>query len=179
MKDLGYRKATKDDILSIANIITALLGTCNLNGNKSATDNNIQEISKTINMYYVCEIDNKIIGACGLSNLRSVDSFNLGLSNVREIFYLVVDKNYQGNGIGTNLLNLCCKNVNNDIIYDACGDNGEYVNSKFVLEKCGFELYKNLGTSYYKDNNYCFLCVNNNKNCNSCLAEIWIKKANS
>lgn len=92
--------------------------------------------------------------------------------------YLVVDKDYQGKGIGTKLLKLCCDNVKNDIIYEAWGDNGKYVNSKFMLEKCEFELYKDLGLTYYKDLNYCDMCVNKDKICNSCLAQIWIKKPN-
>lgn len=71
---------------------------------------------------------------------------------------------------------MCCKNQDVTILYEAWGDNGEYVNSKIVLEKCGFELYKDLGNDYYKKNNYCKLCVNRDKECDSCLAQIWIKR---
>lgn len=104
------------------------------------------------------------------------DNYNLGFSNIREILYLVVDKNYQGNGIGTNLLKKSIENINEKIIYEAWGDNGKYVNSKYVLERCGFNLIKDLGNDYYKNNNYCPLCINKDKNCNSCLAQIWVKE---
>lgn len=73
-------------------------------------------------------------------------------------------------------MNLCVDNQENDILYEAWGDNGEYVNSKYILEKCGFKLYKDLGKDYYKNHGYCSLCVNNDKECKSCLAQIWLKR---
>lgn len=173
---IKYRKALESDIKDVAKLVTELLGTCNLNKDKSILDNNIDEISRDINNYYICEENKKIIGACGISNLMKNDSFNLGLSDIKEILYLVVDKDYQRRGIGTELLNLCILNQNCDILYEAWGDNGQYVNSKFILEKVGFELYKDLGKDYYKNNGYCDLCVNKEKNCNSCLAQIWIER---
>lgn len=176
MKQLLYRKANKNDINQIADLVTKLIGTCNLNPKKSIMDNNIDEISKTINDYYVCESGNKIVGACGLSDVMDNDRYGFGFKNSREILYLVVDNDYQKKGIGTTLLKKCCENIDETIIYEAWGDNGEYVNSKYLLEKANFKLYKNLGNDYYKKHNYCALCCNKNKKCDSCLAEIWIKK---
>lgn len=87
----------------------------------------------------------------------------------------MVDEKFQNNGIGTKLLELCSNNNGNDIVYEAWGDNGKYVNSKFLLERCGYVIIKDLGNEYYKAHKYCPKCVNRNKECNSCLAQIWIK----
>ena len=172
---LKYRKSRITDINNIATLVTNLLGTCNLNNHESIMDNNIESISKTIDNYYVCEVDTKIVGACGISDIKD-DDYNLGLKKIKEILYLVVDKNFQNQGIGTRLLNMCINNQDCDIIYEAWGDNGEYVNSKFLLEKLGFKIHKDLGKTYYKDNGYCPLCVNKDRRCYSCLAQIWIKR---
>ncbi len=173
-----YRKAKNDDIIDIAKLVTDLLGTCNLNLNKSILENNVDSITKDINNYYVCLYNNKIIGACGLSDIMGKDRYNFKLENIREILYLVVNKKYQRLGIGTKLLDICSNGVSEKIIYEAWGDNGKYVNSKFILEKCGYKLYKDLGNDYYKKHNYCKECVNRDKECNECLAEIWIKQNN-
>ena len=47
------------------------------------------------------------------------DNYNLGFNNIREILYLVVSHEYQGNGIGTALLNMCIKNINEMVVYEA------------------------------------------------------------
>lgn len=174
--NIEYRKAQYKDVYGIAQLVSNLLGTCSLNLNKSIIDNNIDEISKTIENYYVCEYNNKIIGACGISDIKKNDNYGFNLKNIKEILYLVVDKQYQRRGIGTKLLNLCVDNQENDILYEAWGDNGEYVNSKYILEKCGFKLYKDLGKDYYRNHGYCSLCVNNDKKCKTCLAQIWLKR---
>lgn len=173
---MKYRKAISNDINYIANLVTDLLGTCNIESEKPILESNIEEISKDINNYYVCIIDDKIVGACGISDVLECDKYSLNLKNVKEILYLVVNKEYQGRGIGTNLLKLCSNNNEYDIIYEAWGDNGRYVNSRFILEKCGYEIIKDLGNDYYKKNNYCYKCINRDKNCNKCIAQIWIKQ---
>lgn len=176
MQKIIYRKATINDTIEIASLVAKLIGTCNLDKTKSILDNNIDEISTSIDKYYVCIINGHVVGACGISDLKVEDEFDLKLKNIREILYFVVEKEHQRNGIGTTLLNKVCKGVKEKILYEAWGDNGKYVNSKYVLERCGFELIKDLGNSYYYQHNYCSFCVNNNKNCNSCLAQIWIKQ---
>ena len=86
----------------------------------------------------------------------------------------MVNNNYQKKGIGTKLLQLCCDGIDDVILYEAWEDKEE-VNSKYLLEKCGFKLLKDLGDNYYKDNGYCMFCVNRDKECNKCKAELWIK----
>lgn len=172
---MNYRKAMVKDIKDISYLVTNLLGTCNINSSKSILESNIEEISKTIENYYVCVINDKVVGACGISDIQKQDNYNLGFKNIREILYLVVDKEYQNKGIGTKLLELCSSNNKYDIIYEAWGDNSKYVNSKYLLEKCGYVLFKDLGKNYYKSHKYCPKCINRNKLCNECLAQIWVK----
>ena len=177
-----YRKAKQEDLSGIARIVTNLIGTCNVDINdkliKSSDDifdKNIDTIKEEVENYYVCEADNTIVGACGISNVLTKNNYGLKLGKYREILYLAVDDKYQNRGIGTKLMRICCENNAYPIVYEAWGDNGKYVNSKFLLEKLGFTVLKNLGTSYYKEQGYCPFCVNRYKSCNSCLAEIWIK----
>ena len=49
------------------------------------------------------------------------------------------------------------------------------VNSKFILEKCGYKMIKDLGKDYYRKQNYCDKCVNKEKECYECMAQIWVK----
>ena len=177
--NIRYRKANAKDLDEIAGIITKLLGTCNIDIYNSTIQNNNQiivrnkeELKKDIKNYYVCEYDNQIIGACGISNIIDEPKYNL--THYREILYLVVDSKYQRCGIGTELMQLVWNNKKETIIYEAWGDK-EYVNSKFLLKKLGFKLFRDLGDTYYKDSGYCPFCINRYKNCNSCKAEIWIK----
>jgi N-acetylglutamate synthase-like GNAT family acetyltransferase len=80
-----YRKANIDDLDSIVNLVTNLLGTCNIDDNKSTKDKsdiinkNRNEIKKDIDKYYVCEIDKKIIGACGISDIKNKNKYDLDL----------------------------------------------------------------------------------------------------
>ena len=180
--NIKYRRANIADLNGIANLVTDLLGTCNIdkNNRKLKTKNEIiidnkNEIQNDINNYYVCEVDNRSIGACGISDIKTKNDYGIiNLGQYREILYLVVDSNYQKKGIGTKLMHLCCYNIYYKILYEACGDKN-YVNSKFLLESLGFKLLKDLGDYYYKENNYCPYCINRNRNCNSCRAELWIK----
>ena len=181
INNFKYRKADINDLAEIANLVTDLLGTCNIDkkDTKLKTKNeiindNIKEIQKDINNYYVCEENNQIVGACGISDIKTNNDYGLDIGKYREILYLVIKSDYQKQGIGTKLMHLCCDNIKEQIIYEAWGDK-EYVNSKFLLERLGFKLLKDLGDTYYKDNNYCSYCINRNNNCNSCKAQIWIK----
>lgn len=181
MNDFKYRKANQKDLDRLAILITKHLGTCNVNKSNSKIktleeiiQSNKDEIEKDIKNYYVCEYNNIIIGACGISNIKNNNIYKLDLGKYREILYLVVDNEYQKNGIGTKLMHLCCDNNKEKIIYEAWGDK-EYVNSKFLLKKLDFILLKDLGDTYYKDNGYCPYCINRDKECNKCKAEVWIK----
>lgn len=179
---MNYRKANINDLKSISILVTDLLGTCNIKygsieiNRDDIVKDNEEEIIKDINNYYVCEINNHIIGACGISDIKNKNKYNLDINKYREILYLVVAKDYQGKGIGTKLLQLCCNEIKDKIIYEAWGDKEE-VNSKYLLEKCGFKILKDLGDTYYKDNGYCKFCVNRDKKCTSCKAELWIRNA--
>ena len=181
---LIFRKAKQADACQIANLVTKLLGTCDvrkLRGlGKTASvrtiyNRNKRQISKDIQNYFVCLDGCKIVGACGIS--APIEDCPYDLENIKkyqEILYLVVDNSYQRKGIGTSLLQMCCQQQTAPLIYEAWGV--EDINSRVPLERCGFSSIKNLGTSYYKDNGYCPLCVNRNSNCNSCCAEVWIKQ---
>lgn len=180
---LEFRKANLNDLDKITFLVTKLIGTCNINlkdkRNKTFEDifkENKNSIEDDIEKYYVCENEGNLIGACGISDIKKGNNYELSSDIYREILYLVVDENFQKCGIGTKLMLLCIEN--NDtvpIIYEAWGDNGEYVNSKYLLEKLNFSMLKDLGNDYYKNNGYCSYCVNRDKECNTCLAQIWVK----
>lgn len=184
MKNLIYRKAKKSDVESMAILVTKNLGTSNINNTTKKTMDTIEiikdnkvEIEKEFENYYVCEADHEIVGICGISSVRGGNVYHLNLGTYREILYLVVEKEYQKKGIGTKLMHLCCDNNTEKIVYEAWGDQ-DYVNSKFLLQKLSFHLFKDLGNTYYKDHGYCPYCVNRNQNCNRCKAEIWVKDGN-
>ena len=110
---IKYRNATINDINEIYNLVTNLLENCNINKkyNNQITKEDIfnenkEEIIKDINNYYVCEVDNHIVGACGVSDIKHDNIYNIEINNYREILYLIVDDNYQRKGIGTELLKL-------------------------------------------------------------------------
>lgn len=70
IENIRYRKANISDLNEIANLITNLLGTCNIDRNDKELKTkqeiiieNIKEIKEDICNYYVCETDNKVIGA--------------------------------------------------------------------------------------------------------------------
>ena len=180
MEKLKFRKANIADAEQIGLLISNLLGTNNITNNENEStlkiiEKNIYHVKENINNYIVCCFNNNIVGACGLSKVMHENIYNIkNLPQFREILYLVVDKEFQKQGIGTKLLKLNCENIIEPIIYEAWGD-GDYVNSKFLLQKCDFKFLKDLGNTYYKDNGYCPSCVNRNKKCYSCHAEIWVK----
>ena len=89
---MEYRKAIISDINCIAQLVTDLIGSCNIKSKKSILETNIEDITKDINNYYVCIINGKIVGTCGISNVIKSDKYNLNLNNIREILYLAVDK---------------------------------------------------------------------------------------
>ena len=85
-----YRKANKSDINNIAMLVTKLLGTCNISKNNTPDlaqihNKNIEEIMKNIRNYYICEENNNIIGACGISDLKKKNMYGLELKRYKEI----------------------------------------------------------------------------------------------
>lgn len=178
---INYRKAEKNDIFSITKLVSDLLGTSYYDNTRKdiATyeeifENNKKVIEEQINNFYVAYTNNKIIGTCGYSdNIKSLP-YNIDIKKpYRRLTYIAVHPQYQNQGIGYNLTKLCC-NTPYPILCEAWGDNGKYVNTKFILEKLGFIMVKDL-QNYYKQNNNCPFCVNRNKNCTSCMCQIWIK----
>ena len=153
-KNFIYRKACIDDLEAVADLVANLLGTCNIWKDKNMKDEyeiinaNKKEIEKDITKYYVCEIENKIIGACWISDIKNENNYGLDLWKYREILYLVVDNKYQKMGIWTKLLKKCIENINEKIIYEARWDKDE-VNSKALLEKLNFKLLKFVTKSIY------------------------------
>ena len=173
------RKMQLQDLDIATQIVTETIGTCNVDDCENiATEEEIfnrnkKYISKNIHNMAILEKDSQIIAVSGLGDI--LDDF-FGIEKAREVLFLCVDKNFQRQGYGTKLLKEIIKNVNENIVYEAWGDNGKYVNSHFVLEKLGFSMYKDLGT-YYFDNHYCHYCINRNIKCNpkNCLCQIWLK----
>ena len=91
--ELIYRKAESTDIDQISSLITDLIGTCDFyditNGAKSTRvikKMNTEHVKFNMNNYFVCVCDNKILGACGISNIKKADHYGLKLKKYREIF---------------------------------------------------------------------------------------------
>ena len=164
--NLVYRKAEKSDIDQIVDVINKTLG--------DIRENTKNEIKNNINCYLVCEIDGKIIGVCGISEKQNIQKYGRSFNGYREILYTGVLEKYRGNGIATKLLGMCCDGVTDGILYEAWGD-GDKVNAYKVLKRNGFKFMEDLGDTYYKDNGYCPYCINREKGCVKCKAEIWLK----
>lgn len=181
----NYRKATMHDLEDISDLISREIGTCEIDTNEEKKKNfkeikeiNKKELSFSVLNYFICEIEDKVVGACGISELLPKDHYEMNYTNCKEILYCAVDHKYQRRGIGTKLMELCCENTNDTIIYEAWGANKEYVNSKYILEKLNFKMIKDLGNDYYKKRGYCPYCVNRNKICDSCSAQLWVREGN-
>lgn len=182
------KRAGKNDVEQMARLVTDELGTCSFDKNstrKTCSKETIQalnlaDINLTYKNYYVATLGQKVVGICGISPVKTTFPIEYRLGKnfpYHEILYFVVSRDYQRMGIGSNLLGRVVEEVRGEgvpIIYEAWGD-GEYVNSKFVLEKFGFKPLSNLGDDYYRANGYCAYCKNRHKNCKSCHAELWIK----
>ena len=175
------RKARQSDLPQMALLITKNIGTCDVlptdtrGGVKEEIifSRNLKHCTANLNKYFVYEKDGKVVGICGISNIKSKkNSYGVNLPKYKEVLYLVTDKDQQRQGIGSALLNFCTKNHSYPIVYEAWGE--KQTNSKVLLEKLGFELIKDLGRDYYKNLNYCPTCSCSHKNCNSCAAELWI-----
>ena len=122
----------------------------------------------------MCESNGEIVGVCGISKKQNIQRYGRSFNGYRDILYLAVVEQYRGNGIATKLLGMCCDGVRDGILYEAWGD-GDKVNAYKVLKRNGFKFMDDLGDTYYKDNGYCPYCINREKGCVKCKAEIWLK----
>ena len=177
--NLVYRKAEKSDIDQIVKIITDNIGTSNILKSLTVDSHIIEkqnkyEIESDIDGYCVCESNGKIVGVCGISKKQNIQRYGRSFNGYRDILYLAVVEQYRGNGIATKLLGMCCDGVTDGILYEAWGD-GDKVNAYKVLKRNGFKFMEDLGDTYYKDNGYCPYCINREKGCVKCKAEIWLK----
>lgn len=177
--NLVYRKAEKSDIDQIVKIITDNIGTSNILKSLTVDSHIIEkqnkyEIESDIDGYFVCESNGKIVGVCGISKKQNIQRYGRSFNGYRDILYLAVVEQYRGNGIATKLLGMCCDGVTDGILYEAWGD-GDKVNAYKVLKRNGFKFMEDLGDTYYKDNGYCPYCINREKGCVKCKAEIWLK----
>lgn len=177
--NLVYRKAEKTDIDQIVKIVTDNIGTSNILKSSTANSRIIEkqnkyEIESDIDGYCVCESNGEIVGVCGISKKQNIQRYGRSFNGYRDILYLAVVEQYRGNGIATKLLGMCCDGVTDGILYEAWGD-GDKVNAYKVLKRNGFKFMEDLGDTYYKDNGYCPYCINREKGCVKCKAEIWLK----
>ena len=177
--NLVYRKAEKSDIDQIVKIVTDNIGTSNILKSSTANSRIIEkqnkyEIESDIDGYCVCESNGEIVGVCGISKKQNIQRYGRSFNGYRDILYLAVAEQYRGNGIATKLLGMCCDGVTDGILYEAWGD-GDKVNAYKVLKRNSFKFMEDLGDTYYKDNGYCPYCINREKGCVKCKAEIWLK----
>ena len=178
LQNIRILKAKKGHISQMAKLITQYLGTCDIqSGRADILSRNINHLTKSLSQYLVA-VDEKdsVIGLCGIGDAKNTNDYGLDIGMHRDVLYVVVDKAFQRQGIGTALLKNCLKNIHDcPVVYEAWGEieNGE-VNSHRMLMKCSFKLLKDLGTSFYKDNGYCDFCINKDKKCRACYCKIYI-----
>ncbi len=85
-----------------------------------------KELLKVLGAFFVFEADGKIIGCCALE---------IYSSRIAEIRSLVIDKDYQNNGIGTILIKACLTRAEKKKIQKILS-----VTDKVdVFRKCGFD----------------------------------------
>ena len=178
LNNIRIIKAEKRHIGQMAELVGKYLGTCNIGGGcENILVRNISQLTKSLVCYQVAVDENdRVIGLCGIGNLKSDNNYGLDIGMHRDVLYVVIDKIYQKKGLGTALLQRCLKNIDESpVLYEAWGEikNGD-VNSYKMLAKCSFKLLKDLGTSFYRDHGYCAYCVNKDKNCRACYCKIYV-----
>jgi len=180
LNEIRIIKAKKSHLLQMAELVTQNLGTCNIKGtDNDVTSRNITELTNTLGYYQIAvDKNNLVIGMCGIGKVKNNNDYGLSLGKHRDVLYVVVRKDYQRQGIGTELLKNCLKNIHDyPVIYEAWGEikNGD-VNSYKMLANCSFTLLADLGTSFYREHGYCPYCVNKDQNCSRCFCKIYIHK---
>lgn len=180
LQNIRIIQAEKSHIISMAKLIAKYLSTCNIqSSDEDILSRNIAELNDTFHFYQIA-IDEKgcLIGLCGIGKPQNNNDYGLNIGTHRDVLYVVVDKPFQRQGIGTKLLKNCLKNIHDyPVLYEAWGEikNGD-VNSHQMLAKCSFDLLADLGTSFYKNHGYCAYCVNKDNNCHACYCKIYIYK---
>jgi len=180
MKDeIIYRKATDNDISQMSWLITKTIGTCEISkSDLSINDEDIITINKNhliefLSNYFVAEIEGKIVGLFGISDVIDKEYYGMSLKSHREFLYGCVDEKYQGCGIGSKLFQMCCEHISDTMVCESWGKND--VNMKPILEKNGFFMAQDLGDDFYYNNGYCPYCCERGKGCNKCKAQIWVR----
>lgn len=171
-------RAQKSHIHQMAELIAQNLGTCNLKkDNSDIVSKNVAELMKTFSFYNVAlDKGGAVVGLCGIGDVTNDNDYGLNIGKHRDVLYAVVDKNFQRQGIGTALLKSCLGRIDDyPVLYEAWGEikNGD-VNSYKMLERCSFELLKDLGTSFYREHGYCPYCINKDKGCQACFCKIYV-----
>lgn len=180
LDDINIIEAQKSHVNQMSELIAKNLGTCNLEGkNEDIVSQNVAELAKTFQFYHVA-VDKKgiVVGLCGIGDVKDSNDYGLNIGKHRDVLYVVVDEKHQRQGIGTALLKSCLRKIDDyPVLYEAWGEikNGD-VNSCRMLEKCSFQLLKDLGTVFYKEHGYCPYCVNKDKDCYACFCKIYIYK---
>ena len=178
LNGINIVRAQKSHISQMAELIAKNLGTCNLKGKSSdIVSQNIAELVNTFHYYHVAVDKNGLlVGLCGIGDVKTNNDYGLNIGKHRDVLYVVVDENFQRQGIGTILLKSCLRRLDDyPVLYEAWGEikNGD-VNSYKMLEKCSFRLLKDLGTSFYREHGYCPYCINKDKDCQACFCKIYI-----
>lgn len=86
----------------------------------------VKEIEAVIDSFYVCQINDQIVGCCAL------EIYNQKIAEIRS---LVVNKDFQKKGIGKKLILECLKTAKKNKIYEVLSITDK-VN---FFKKCGFD----------------------------------------
>lgn len=108
--------------------------------------------------YIALDSRNKIIGCCGFEQSDKTDKYQIGYTHYFEISAIVVNKQYRGLSIGSQLLKACLDDFSGDILCEAWGYKEPYANAHYPLIKNGFKIIKDMGSDYYIKNGDCPFC---------------------
>jgi putative acetyltransferase len=150
---IKYREIQAEDNERVKNIIRTSL--TEFDGNRPGTayyDDDVLNMYEAYlperSVYFVAEVDGKVVGGGGIQPLKDTDQ------NICELQKVYIDKEYRGKGIGKKIVQMCidfAKKSNYDAIYLETFPN--MIGAQKLYKKLGFRFIDHaLGNTGHKTN---------------------------